>query len=80
MANWSEEIVEFAPYCLRRNKVRPDEGLLLEVIDDRYDMDSRTQIVKLKVVKTGRVIERPFSWVKEECEKLNPLEVLAWQA
>jgi hypothetical protein len=78
VSEWSEEICEYSPFCLRRHRTRKNEGLLLEVLDDYWDSDARVQVVKIKVVKTGQTVERPFSWVQENCEKLNEMEVLAW--
>lgn len=77
--SWSEEILDYAPYCLRKHR-HPHENVLLEVIDDRWDDETRRQMVELRVVKTGLLIERSFDWIKDHCRKLNEMETIAWMS
>ncbi len=75
----SEKILDYAPYCVRMHR-HPHENALLEVIDDRWDVETQRQMVELRVVKTGLLIERSFHWITEHCRKLNEMETIAWMA
>lgn len=75
--SWSEEIIEFAPYCVRLHR-HPEENALLEVLDDWWEEETMTQMVEIRVVNTGVLIKRSFDWVKMNCRTLNEMEVLAW--
>jgi hypothetical protein len=74
---WSEEICNYAPYCLYKGL---KSNILLRVIDDFWDAGAQCQDVKLEIVKTREEIIRSFHWMKQNCERLNEMEVLAWAA
>jgi hypothetical protein len=80
VVGWSEDVLEYAPFCLRRSRSDPEQGLLLEVLDDYWDAEGQAQIVKMRVVKTGALVERPLDWLRLNCETLNEMEVIAWAA